>query len=65
MSYEQQIIDFYNARTNYDNDITRYRAFALFDYAIPQVGQSVLDVATGTGNIAIEANWNIRKCKTT
>ncbi len=55
MSYKQQIIDFYNARTNYDNDTTRNRAIALFDYAIPRAGQSVLDVATGTGNIAIEA----------
>ncbi|GAP98356.1 class I SAM-dependent methyltransferase [Leptolyngbya sp. NIES-2104] len=55
MSYKQQITDFYNARTNYDNDVTRNRAIALFDYASPQIGQSVLDVATGTGNIAIGA----------
>lgn len=55
MSYKQQVIDFYNARTNYDNDVTRNRAIELFDYAIPKPGQSVLDVATGTGNIAIEA----------
>ncbi len=55
MNYKQQVIDFYNARTNYDNDVTRNRAIALFDYAIPQFGQSILDVATGTGNIAIGA----------
>jgi len=55
MSYKQQVIDFYNARTNYDNAVTQNRATALFDYAIPKIGQSVLDVATGTGNIAIEA----------
>ena len=56
MNYKHQVItDFYNARTNYDNDVTRNRAIALFDYAVPRPGQSVLDVATGTGNIAIEA----------
>ena len=53
--YKQEITDFYNARTNYDNDATRHRAIALFDYASLCFGQSVLDVATGTGNIAIEA----------
>ncbi|MER3434647.1 MAG: methyltransferase type 11 [Leptolyngbya sp. ERB_1_1] len=55
MNYKQQVIDFYNARTNYDNDVTWNRAITLFDYAIPQSGQCVLDIATGTGNIAIEA----------
>ncbi|MDF5723968.1 MAG: class I SAM-dependent methyltransferase [Rhizonema sp. PD37] len=55
MTYKTEVIDFYNARTNYDNDVTRNRAIALFDYATPLPGQSVLDVATGTGNIAIEA----------
>jgi arsenite methyltransferase len=54
MMYKQEVIDFYNARTNYDNDATRNRAIALFDYAIPFPGQSVLDIATGTGNIALE-----------
>ena len=55
MNYKQQVANFYNARTNYDNNTTRNRAIALFDYAVPQAGQSILDVATGTGNIAIEA----------
>ncbi|MBW4440356.1 MAG: class I SAM-dependent methyltransferase [Plectolyngbya sp. WJT66-NPBG17] len=55
MNYKQQVIDFYNARTNYDNDVTRNRAIALFDYTSAQPGQSVLDVAAGTGNIAIGA----------
>jgi arsenite methyltransferase len=55
MTYQQEVIDFYNARTNYDNDVTRNRAIALFDYATPLPGHSVLDVATGTGNILIEA----------
>ncbi|MDF5726581.1 MAG: methyltransferase domain-containing protein [Rhizonema sp. PD38] len=55
MIYKQEVIDFYNARTNYDNNVTRDRAIALFDYTTLFSGQSVLDVATGTGNIAIEA----------
>lgn len=55
MTYKQEIIDFYNARTNYDNEATLNRAIALFDYATPYPGQSVLDVATGTGNIALKA----------
>ena len=55
MTYKQEIIDFYNARTNYDNETTLNRAIVLFDYATPCPGQSVLDVATGTGNIALKA----------
>ncbi|BCL39800.1 class I SAM-dependent methyltransferase [Nostoc sp. MS1] len=55
MTYKQEIIDFYNGRTNYDNYTTINRAIALFDYAIPSPGQWILDVATGTGNVAIKA----------
>ncbi len=55
MIYKQEVTNFYNARTNYDNDATRNRAFALFDYTTLCSGQFVFDVATGTGNIAIEA----------
>ncbi|MDF5717969.1 MAG: methyltransferase domain-containing protein [Rhizonema sp. NSF051] len=55
MIYKTEVINFYNARTDYDNDVTRDRAIALFDYATLFPGQFVLDVATGTGNIAIEA----------
>lgn len=53
MTYKQEIIKFYNARTNYDNETTLNRAIALFDYVTPSSGQWVLDVATGTGNVAI------------
>ncbi|MBD2493373.1 class I SAM-dependent methyltransferase [Nostoc sp. FACHB-280] len=53
MTYKQEIIDHYNGRKNYDNDFTLNRAIALLDYATPYPGQCVLDVATGTGNIAI------------
>ncbi|MDZ8184346.1 MAG: methyltransferase domain-containing protein [Nostoc sp. ChiSLP02] len=55
MIYKQELIDFYNGRTNYDNDVTLNRAIALLDYASLSPGQCVLDVATGTGNIAIAA----------
>lgn len=55
MMYKQEVTNFYNARTDYDNDATRNRAIALFDYTALYSGQFVLDVATGTGNIAIEA----------
>ena len=55
MMYKQEVTNFYNARTNYDNDATRNRAIALFDYTTLWSGQFILDIATGTGNIAIEA----------
>jgi protein-L-isoaspartate(D-aspartate) O-methyltransferase len=55
MIYKQEVINFYNARTNYDNDTTRNRAIALFNHTTLSSEQSVLDVATGTGIIAIEA----------
>ncbi len=53
--YKWQIINFYDARTDYDNDFTRSRAYSLFELVSLQVGQTVLDVATGTGLIALEA----------
>lgn len=53
--YKQEIINFYNARRNYDNDTTRNRAIAVFEHTTLTPGQLVLDVATGTGIIAIKA----------
>ena len=53
--YKRQIIDFYDARTDYDNDFTRSRAYSLLELVTPSMGQTVLDVATGTGFIALEA----------
>ncbi len=60
--YKQRIVNFYNSRKDYDDDrphgqvLTRkQRAIALFEYTDLQIGQSVLDAATGTGNIAIQA----------
>ena len=53
--YKQQVIADFNARTDYDNDF-RYRSAApLVELAQLQIGQHVLDVATGTGIVAIAA----------
>ncbi len=54
--YKQEIIAFYQARTNYDNDFTYRRAIPLVELAQLQPGQHVLDVATGTGIVAIAAS---------
>jgi protein-L-isoaspartate(D-aspartate) O-methyltransferase len=53
--YKQQIIDFYDRRDDYDNEFTRNRALSLFNLVPLKTGQTILDVATGTGFIAIEA----------
>lgn len=53
--YKQKIANFYNARTDYDNDHTRDRALRLVEYSPLKVGDSVLDVATGTGIVALAA----------
>jgi ubiquinone/menaquinone biosynthesis C-methylase UbiE len=52
--YRKQVIDFYTRRTDYDNDFTRDRALHLLDVSLSQPGERVLDVATGTGFIALE-----------
>jgi protein-L-isoaspartate(D-aspartate) O-methyltransferase len=54
--YKQEIIAFYEARTNYDNDSTYRRAIPLVELAHLKPGQHILDVATGTGIIAIAAS---------
>jgi arsenite methyltransferase len=51
--YQQRIADFYTARVDYDNDFTRDRALRHLNHAPPQPGQHILDVATGTGFVAI------------
>ena len=53
--YKQQIIDFYNGRDNYDSELTINRAVNLFKLVDLTGVQAVLDVATGTGIIALEA----------
>ncbi len=53
--YKQQVIADFNGRTNYDNEF-RYRfADPLVKLAQLQKGQHVLDIATGTGIVAIAA----------
>jgi arsenite methyltransferase len=54
-AYKQRVASFYNSRTDYDNPVTLERALRLIEYAPPQPGQQILDVATGTGNVAIAA----------
>lgn len=53
--YKQEIIAFYDTRTDYDNDFTYRRAIPLVELAQLQPGQHILDVATGTGIVAIAA----------
>jgi protein-L-isoaspartate(D-aspartate) O-methyltransferase len=53
--YKREIIAFYQARTSYDNDFTYRRAIPLVELAHLQPGQHILDIATGTGIIAIAA----------
>ena len=53
--YKQQIIDFYDRRDHYDNELTINRAINLFNLVNLEGAQTILDVATGTGIIALEA----------
>jgi ubiquinone/menaquinone biosynthesis C-methylase UbiE len=55
--YKQEIADLYTRRsTKYDNSAWHLRiAHLLVEYAQITPGQSILDIATGTGMVAIEA----------
>lgn len=53
--YKQQVTAFFDTRTNYDNDFTYRRAVPVVELAQLQKGQQVLDVATGTGILAVAA----------
>ena len=56
--YKQQVIDFFDRRTAYDleGDSHPYEANKLLEFAADiQDGQTVLDLATGTGLVAIAA----------
>ncbi|WP_238361066.1 class I SAM-dependent methyltransferase [Iningainema tapete] len=53
--YKTEVINFFNSRTTYDNDYTIRRALPLLELIQLEKGQKVLDMATGTGIIAIAA----------
>lgn len=54
-AYKQQIINDFNNRQNYENEFHRRAANRLVELAKLQPGQTVLDIATGTGLAAIAA----------
>ncbi len=51
--YKQQVTEFFNQRTKYDDDFRFRLALALVDLVQLQKGQKILDVATGTGIVAM------------
>ena len=58
-SYKKIVVDFFDRRTRYDNESTVKRALPLLEVATPKPGQQILDVATGTGIIAIAAAQSV------
>jgi protein-L-isoaspartate(D-aspartate) O-methyltransferase len=57
--YKREVIDFFNSRTSYDNEYTIQRSLPLLELIPFQAGQKVLDLATGTGIIAIAAGISV------
>lgn len=54
--YKQQVADFFNARTNYDSsELANRRANRFLELLPLKKGYKILDIATGTGLIAIPA----------
>lgn len=53
--YKQRIIDFFNSKTDYDSEGRGHpeNAKRLLDFVSVQLGQTILDLATGTGLVAI------------
>ncbi|MGB6297187.1 MAG: class I SAM-dependent methyltransferase [Rivularia sp. (in: cyanobacteria)] len=51
--YKQQVTEFFNKRNSYDDDFRFRLALALVDLVQLEKGQKILDVATGTGIVAI------------
>lgn len=54
-AYKQQILNDFNNRPNYENEFHRRAATRLVELTKLQLGQHVLDIATGTGLAAIAA----------
>ena len=56
-NYQQRIIDFFNSRTSYDFEGRGHpeNAKRLLEYVTVRSGQTILDLCTGTGLIAIPA----------
>ena len=54
-NYQQKIINFFNTRTSYDSEGRGHpeNAQRLLDYATVRSGQTILDLCTGTGLVAI------------
>ena len=53
--YKKTVIDFFNSRTSYDNDYTINRTLPILELVQFEKGQKILDLATGTGIVAISA----------
>lgn len=53
--YKQTVISFFNSRTSYDNNYIINRTLPILELLQFEKGQKILDVATGTGLIAITA----------
>ena len=56
-NYQQKVIDFFNGRTAYDSEGDSHprEAKRLLNYVAVTSGQTILDLATGTGLMAIPA----------
>ena len=56
-NYKQQIIDFFNARTTYDSEGKGHpeNAKRFLEFISVEPSQTILDIATGTGSVAIPA----------
>ena len=55
--YKQQVAEHFNARVDYDSsEIAHIRALGLLELVQLQKGQKILDIATGTGILAIAAS---------
>lgn len=56
-NYKQQVIDFFDRRTAYDDEGDSHprEARRLLEYVSCESGQTILDIATGTGLVAVPA----------